>query len=102
MCRLERLSDAKVLGVAKLVVEDFPDDQLRAAIEQLDKHRHIVTDITRHHLAEALDEFSLNGKRDLMEMMLSTGRGSRTAEFGQSSLRRTCRSMSSASFKQVS
>jgi hypothetical protein len=69
MSRLERLSDAKVLGVAKLVVEDFPDDQLRAAIEQLDKDGHIVSDITRHHLAEALDECSLNGKRDLLDML---------------------------------
>ena len=33
MSRLEKLSDAKVLGIAKLVVEDFPDDQLRATIQ---------------------------------------------------------------------
>ena len=69
MSRLEKLSDAKVLGIAKLVVEDFPDDQLRAAIEQLDKDGHIISDITRHHLAEALDEFSLAGKRDLVDLL---------------------------------
>ena len=69
MSRIEKLSDAKVLAIAKLVVEDFPDDQLRAAIEQLDKDGHIVSDITRHHLAEALDAFSLAGKRDLVDLL---------------------------------
>jgi AbiJ N-terminal domain 3 len=69
MSRLDKLSDAKVLSVAKLVVEDFPDDQLRAAVEQLDKDGHVVSDITRHHLAEALDEFSLSGKRDLVDLL---------------------------------
>jgi hypothetical protein len=69
MSRLEKLSDRKVLAVAKLVIEDFPHDQLRSAIEQLDKDGHIVSDITRHHLAEALDEFSLSGKRDLVDLL---------------------------------
>ena len=69
MSWLEKLSDAKVLAVAKLVVDDFPDDQLRAAIEQLDKDGHIVSDITRYHLAEAIDEFSLAGKRDLIDLL---------------------------------
>jgi AbiJ-like protein/abortive infection Abi-like protein len=69
MSRLEKLSDEKVLGVARNVVKDFPDDQLQAAIELLDKDGHLVSDITRHHIAEALDEFSLVGKRDLLELL---------------------------------
>ena len=67
--RLEKLSDEKVLGVARSVVEEFPDDKLQAAIELLDRGGHLVSDLTRHHLAEALDEFSLPGKRDLLEML---------------------------------
>jgi hypothetical protein len=69
MRRLEKLSDEKVFGVAKSVVQDFPDDKLLAAVELLEKDGHLITDLTRHHLAEALDEFSLAGKRDLLEML---------------------------------
>jgi hypothetical protein len=69
MRRLEKLSDEKVLGVARSVVQEFPDDKLQAAIELLDRDGHLVSDLTRHHLAEALDEFSLPGKRDLLEML---------------------------------
>ena len=68
MGRLEKLSDAKVLSVAKLVIEDYPDDALRAAVELLDKDGLIVSDITRHHLAEALNGFALSGKRDHLEL----------------------------------
>jgi hypothetical protein len=69
MRRLEKLSDEKVLGVARSVVQEFPDDKLQAAIKLLDRDGHLVSDLTRHHLAEALDEFSLPGKRDLLEML---------------------------------
>jgi hypothetical protein len=69
MRRLEKLSDEKVLTVAKDVVRDFPDDKLQAAIELLEKDGRLVSDITRHHLAEALNEFQLAGKRDLLEML---------------------------------
>jgi hypothetical protein len=69
MSRLEKLSDEKVFGIARNVVKDFPDDQLQAAIELLDKGGHLVSDITRHRLAEALDEFSLAGKRDLLDLL---------------------------------
>jgi len=69
MHRLEKLSDEKVFGMAKSVVQDFPDDKLLAAIELLEKDGHLITDLTRHHIAEALDEFSLAGKRDLLEML---------------------------------
>jgi hypothetical protein len=69
MSRLEKLSDEKVLGVARSVVKDFPDDQLQAAVERLDKDGHLVSDITRHNIAEALDEFSLAGKRDLLDLL---------------------------------
>ena len=69
MSRLEKLSDEKVLGIARNVVKDFPDDKLQAAVELLDKDGHLVSDITRHHIAEGLDEFSLAGKRDLLELL---------------------------------
>jgi hypothetical protein len=69
MSRLEKLSDEKVFGIARAVVKDHPDDQLQAAIELLDKDGHLVSDITRHHIAEALDKFSLAGKRDLLELL---------------------------------
>ncbi len=69
MSRLEKLSDEKVLGIARSVVKDFPDDKLQAAVELLDKDGHLVSDITRHHIAEALDEFSLAGKRDLLDLL---------------------------------
>lgn len=69
MRRLEKLSDEKVLTIAKKVVRDFPDDKLQAAIEELEEDGHLVTDLTRHHLAEALNGFALAGKRDLLELL---------------------------------
>jgi AbiJ-like protein/abortive infection Abi-like protein len=69
MTRLEKLSDDKVFAIAKEVVRDYPDDRLQAAIEQLDKDGHLVSDITRDRLAKALDEFSLAGSRDLLELL---------------------------------
>ena len=69
MTRLESLSDAKVLAIARQVVCDFPSDNLQAAIEQLDESR-LVTDITRDHLARALDQFQLAGSGSLMELLL--------------------------------
>lgn len=69
MQRLEKFSDEKVLAVAKNVVKDFPNDKLQAAIELLEKDGKLISDITRSHLAEALNEFPLAGKRDLMEML---------------------------------
>lgn len=69
MGRLERLSDEQVLGVAKSVVNDFPDDRLQSAVELLEKEGHLVTDITRHLIAEALYDFSLAGKRDLLDLL---------------------------------
>lgn len=69
MKRLEKLSDEKVFKIAKSVVEDFPDDKLQAAIEVVEKEGHLVSDLTRHHLAEALNEWPLAGKRDLLDML---------------------------------
>jgi hypothetical protein len=69
MRRLDKLSDAQVLEVARSIVQDFPDDRLQAAVELLEKDGHLISDLTRHHLAEALDEFSLAGKRDLFETL---------------------------------
>jgi AbiJ N-terminal domain 3/Abortive infection C-terminus len=67
--RLNRLSDEGVLAVAKEVVREFPDDALEVAMERMEKDGHLVTDLTRRHLAEALDDCSLNGKRDLLELL---------------------------------
>lgn len=69
MRRLEKLSDEKVLTVAKRFVQDFWNDQLQAAIEELEEDGHLVTDLTRHHLAEALNAYELGGKRDLVELL---------------------------------
>jgi hypothetical protein len=69
MKRLEKLSDEKVLAIARQVVEDFPDDKLRVAIEQLDKDGHLVTDLTRRHLATALNAWPLSGEQTLLEML---------------------------------
>lgn len=69
MTRLEKLSDDRVFSIAKQVVSDFPDDKLQAAIEQLDRDGHLVSDITRDRIAKALDEFSLAGDRDLLELL---------------------------------
>ena len=69
MRRLEKLSDEQVLRLAKNVVNDFPEDRLQAAIEQLEKGGRLITDLTRLHLAEALNSFNLAGKRDLLELL---------------------------------
>jgi hypothetical protein len=69
MQRLEKLSDERVFTIAKQIVADFPDDKLQAAVEQLEKDGHLVSDLTRRHLAEALDRWPLAGKRDLLEML---------------------------------
>lgn len=67
--RLERLSDAKVLAIARQVAEDFPDDALVAAIEQLDRGDRLITELTRHRLAAALNAFELGGRRGLLELL---------------------------------
>ena len=69
MRRLEKLSDEKVVDVARSVIRNFPDDKLQRALEELEEGGHLVSDITRHNLAEALNAFSLGGKRSLMEML---------------------------------
>jgi hypothetical protein len=53
--RLEKLSDEKAFNIAKQVVTDFPNDKLQAAIEQLEKDGHLISDLTRQHVAEALN-----------------------------------------------
>ncbi len=68
MRRLEKLSDGAVLDIAKQVVKDFPDDKLQAAIEQL-AGGGLVTDVTRHRLAKALNTVDLGGSRDLLEIL---------------------------------
>lgn len=69
MRRLEKLSDEKVVDVARSVIRNFLDDKLQRALEELEEGGHLVSDITRHNLAEALNAFSLGGKRSLMEML---------------------------------
>lgn len=69
MRRLEKLSDEKVFGIAKAALADFPDDALQAAVERLDNDGHLITDLTRHLLTEALGDFSISGKQALLEML---------------------------------
>ena len=68
MRRLEKLSDGRVLEIAKEVVQDYPDDILQVAIEQL-ADGGVVTDVTRHRLAKSLNSFDLGGSRDLLEIL---------------------------------
>tara|TARA_R110002049_G_scaffold264835_1_gene440974 strand:- start:35 stop:1171 length:1137 start_codon:yes stop_codon:yes gene_type:complete len=69
MRRLERLSDEQALEVARKVVRGFPADDLQAAIERLDLPDRLLTDLTRRRISELLDEFPLNGKRDVLELL---------------------------------
>jgi hypothetical protein len=55
LTRLKALSDERVLKIAKQVVETYPDANLAQAIEALELDGHLITDVTRLHLAQALD-----------------------------------------------
>jgi hypothetical protein len=67
--RLEKLSDEKVLQVARSILADVADDPLQAAVEQLIRHKQLVSDVTRQRMAEALKGFSLSGKADFLEFL---------------------------------
>ncbi len=69
MVRLEKLSDQKVLEVAKQVIEDYPYDKLRAAIEQIEQAKLLISDITRTNIVKALNQFSLGGNRSDRELL---------------------------------
>jgi hypothetical protein len=69
MRRLEKLSDEQVLEIARQVVHEYPHDALQAAIEELESSGRLLSDLSRQHLAEALNTYSLGGKRDLMELL---------------------------------
>jgi AbiJ-like protein/abortive infection Abi-like protein len=69
MRRLEKLSDERVLSIAKAVASDYPDDKLQRAIETLEREGRLVSDVTRYNLAEALIGCDLGGKRDLLELL---------------------------------
>ena len=69
MKRLEKLSDQRVLEIAKEVLSEHEDDALQTAVEQLTKGGQLVTDLTRDRIADALIPFNLAGKRDLMELL---------------------------------
>jgi hypothetical protein len=64
--RLEKLSDAKVLQVAKSVLADVANDPLQSAVEHLNQQGQLVCDVTRQRIAEALNSFSLSGMADLL------------------------------------
>ena len=68
MRRLEKISDGRVLEIAKQVVEDYPNDKLEAAVEQL-AGGGLVTDLTRHRLATAFNTVNLGGTRDMLEII---------------------------------
>ncbi|MXY70163.1 MAG: hypothetical protein F4Y47_16660, partial [Acidobacteriia bacterium] len=67
--RLDNLSAAEMIDIAKRVVNEHPSDELQTAIERLDDSAGLVSSITRHKLAEALDKFTLSGKYSLIEML---------------------------------
>jgi hypothetical protein len=48
---------------------DFVHDPLQSAVEQLDRHKQVVSDVTRQRIAEALNKFSLSGKTDLLDFL---------------------------------
>ena len=58
-----------MLHVAKSVLADFADDPLQSAVEQLDRNKQVVSDVTRQRIAEALNKFSLSGKTDLLDFL---------------------------------
>jgi hypothetical protein len=61
--RLEKLSDQEVLQVANLILADVTDDPLQSAVEKI-SGKQLVSDITRRHMAKALNGFSLTGTAD--------------------------------------
>ena len=69
MSRLEKLLDEKVFNIAKQVVSDYPNDKLQAAVEQIEEGGRLVSDLTRQHLMEALNAWSLAGKHELLAML---------------------------------
>ena len=71
LVRLEKFSDQKVFEIANQVIEDFPDEALRAAIEKIEDAKLLISDITRNHLAKALDEFSLGGNKETRDVLVA-------------------------------
>lgn len=69
MKRLNRLSDEQVLKVAQRVVKEIQADELQAAVEKLIASNVLVTDLTRNHVAEALNRFPLEGKLGLRDLL---------------------------------
>lgn len=69
LSRLNNLPSEQVFAIARQVADEFPDDPLTAALEAIDNTARMVTDLTRHHIMEALNPFSLSGKRPLLELL---------------------------------
>ena len=67
--RLNGLSEAKQIKIAKQVVQEHPSDKLQSAIERWEDPSGLVSDVTRQKLAEALNGFCLSGKLSLKEML---------------------------------
>lgn len=60
-----------MIEVARKVFQETGDDQLQDAIEKCDSDSDVlrITDVTRCHLAEALNTFELAGRQDLVELL---------------------------------
>jgi hypothetical protein len=67
LSRLAGLPDQQVLQIAKAVLETYFDDTLQAAVEQADQSVRLISELTRRHLVEALDQFQLSS-----ELLLSS------------------------------
>ena len=67
MKRLDILSNEKVIEIAREVVQEYPHDPLQAVLERIESDGQDISEITRRNLGEALDSFSLAGKRDELE-----------------------------------
>lgn len=68
MKRLDEISDERVIDIARQVVLDTSDEPLQAALEKLQQGG-LISDITRQHLGEALNDFPLEGKGDLLDLL---------------------------------
>jgi len=69
LARLNALSDEQVLNVAREVVTAYPDAKLSEGIEVLEQDGHLITDVTRLHLATAFEGFDLGGERDTADLL---------------------------------
>ena len=69
MSRLEKLSEEKVFLIAKRIVEENPDEKLKEAVERIEREGHLITGLTRTHIARALNPYDLAGSEDLFDLL---------------------------------